>query len=115
MDVFEYTVDIENGEYVFDVGGIPVTTLITRSRKLPVPNGSDQVQWYFASTLPGTIEDYVIQATVQNLSDSFPVDLIARVASFNTSQVTIKLNANVETANYFVNITVTPYWDPVTS
>lgn len=111
MDVNEYSIEIENGEYVIDIGDTPVTTLITRSRMIPVPNGSDTVSWTFATALTGVVTDYVPQVSVLNTADSFPQDLIAHVSSFNTSTIQAKLNAVTDTGNYYICISVFPKWD----
>lgn len=111
-DVTEYSVTVENSEYVVDIGDTPITTSFTKAKKVTVSSGAQTATWTFATALTGATSDYIVQATVQNTSDSFPQALVAQVTSFSINTVVVTLSAPTDTANYAVNITVGPAFDP---
>lgn len=112
MDIAEYTVTIENEEYVIEIGDQPVTTLFSKARSLAVNSGDSSVTWTFATPLTGVVGDYVALASVQNTSDSFPQELSCRISLFNTTTIVVKLSAPTDTGNYSINIAVLPRFNP---
>lgn len=108
----DYEVTVTDDSYEVDIGNNAVTALFTKALTLNFQSGNQASSWTFATTLPGSIADYVVTLGMLNTADSFPISLIPHVSAFNTSTITITVDSPPDTNNYYVGVTLTPRWNP---
>lgn len=101
-----YEISVEVDEIVVELGnsgGIAQSSL-ARAGQVSLASGADGGSVSFPTALTTPITGFSLLLTMQNLTDTFPQDLTARVSVFSINGFSFKLSAPTDTANYKV------YW-----
>lgn len=110
MSSCTYEVTVEDCETIVELGnsgGIAQASL-AKAGRVDLAAGADGGSVSFVTALTTPITGFSLLLTMQNLSDSFPQDLTARVSVFTINGFSFKLNAPTDTANYSVNWMLVP-------
>ena len=106
-----YQVNLSVSPWQIVIASTPIGNQVAKAGVVQFFNTQQSATVTFAKALPNVANPirgaYSLIVTMQNTVDPFPRDLIVRVSNFTIAGFTIKLNAPVDTNNYFASWMVT--------